>query len=93
MKLFNWVSRRIRSRDRKRPVHLNFELCEERLLRTLHGTTTGFPTSAPSEIGACPRRDLRGQPRRPHTRGHSRGGHRQHRHADGQCHQSARPPT
>ena len=35
MKLFNRVSRRIRSRDRKRPAfHLNFELCEERLLLT-----------------------------------------------------------
>ena len=35
MKLFNWVSRRIRSRGQKRPaVHLNFELCEERFLLT-----------------------------------------------------------
>ena len=33
MKLFNWVSRRIRSRGQKRPaVRLNFELCEERFL-------------------------------------------------------------
>ena len=37
MKLFNRVSRRIRSRGRKRPaVHLNFELCEERLLLTTY---------------------------------------------------------
>ena len=35
MKLFNRVKRHIRGRDRKRPaVHLNFELCEERLLLT-----------------------------------------------------------
>ena len=35
MKLFNRVSRRIRSRGRKRPaVHLNFELCEDRVLLT-----------------------------------------------------------
>ena len=35
MKLFNSVSRRIRSPGQKRPaVHLNFELCEERFLLT-----------------------------------------------------------
>ena len=35
MKLFNRVSRRIRSRGRNRPaVHLNFELCEDRVLLT-----------------------------------------------------------
>ena len=35
MKLFNRVSRRVRSRDRKRPaLHLNFELCEDRVLLT-----------------------------------------------------------
>ena len=35
MKLFNRVSRRIRSRGRKRPaLHLNFELCEDRVLLT-----------------------------------------------------------
>ena len=35
MKLVNRVSRRIHSRGRKRPaVHLNFELCEDRVLLT-----------------------------------------------------------
>jgi len=35
MKLFNRVSRRVCSRDRKRPtLHLNFELCEDRVLLT-----------------------------------------------------------
>jgi hypothetical protein len=33
MKLFNRLNRHIRSRDRKRPAfHLNFELCEDRVL-------------------------------------------------------------
>ena len=40
MKLFNRVSRRVRGRERKRPAfHLNFELCEDRVLLAIMVTT------------------------------------------------------
>src|SRR5271157_2244983 len=49
MELFNWVSRRIRSRDRKRPVNLSFELVEDRVLLATF-TVTNNADSGPGSL-------------------------------------------
>ncbi len=49
MKLVNRVSRRIRSRDRKRPVNLSFELVEDRVLLATF-TVTNNADSGPGSL-------------------------------------------